>query len=129
MIFAVAVATTVFWACKNDDNKASGSLLGEWRVEKLYVNNQEQLLDECDKTGYIKIAQNTLTSYDYELNSGGVCELENVEVSNMSYTHNTITTTIGAEQHTFTYAISDNKLTMTENHSNGDKETVILIRK
>lgn len=74
LLFAVLIMAV---ACGSDDAQpvtATSSIVGKWKLEKIFTENEYENLDDCEKQNILEFLSNgTLKEQDYYTGTGNVC--------------------------------------------------------
>lgn len=80
LFLSVFLAALSFNSCNNDDEdnnpQIQDKIIGEWKLNQEFLNNEEQLLDDCDKRGIIEFfIDGTYTEKDFQYDESlGNCQ-------------------------------------------------------
>lgn len=89
-------------SCSSDDtgrdsNQPGGSfnIVGKWRVEQIYQNNNAMLTGDCDKATTLNLLANGTYTYEqFTPTPSNGCNLENIVMNNKSYSYSEGSSTI-----------------------------------
>ncbi|WP_010182793.1 lipocalin-like domain-containing protein [Aquimarina agarilytica] len=118
IILGLGIAVATLFSCSSDDansdstNNENESILGKWKLVSLIENNEQKILDDCEKKSIVEFTEtifvNKLTS-----NKDGECKLDVAGNTPYKIKNDLIIFGNETDEESPTFSLSNNRLTIT----------------